>query len=194
MPKTSKYFIIREKRQSKCRQCYNSSKRESRLQLNDNYLKIQTLNQLKNYIKEPISFKDISQDMLELKKISILNNRSYKYGEKNLKFKTLIDYYRHLSKIHNIKVETIKNRIRKGNNIESSITKERLFYPRKKYLVNEQYFSSYPEIAKFYKINYCTLKNQLYKHTSIENAILYIKKSLKNEETMLKRGKKSFIK
>jgi len=194
MSKTSKYFIIREKRQPKCRQCYNHCIRESRLQLSNNYLKLQTLNQLKNYVKDSVSFEDITEDMLELKKMSILNNRSYKYGEENLKFKTLIDYCRHLSKIYGINVETIKTRIRKGNDIKNSITKNRLFYPRKKYLVNKQYFSSYPEIAKYYNINYCTLKNQLYKHNSIENAILYIKQNLENEKTMLKRGKKSLIK
>lgn len=194
MPKTSEYFVIREGRQPKCRKCYNHHVRNCRSQLKNNYLKLQTINQLKNYIDEPISFKDISEDMLELKKISILNSRSYKYGEENLKFKTLIDYCRHLSKIHNIKVETIISRIRKGNDINSSVCKERLFYPRKKYLVNGKYFATYSEIAKYYHINYYTLKNQLYKHNSIEEVITFIKKNLKDEETMFKRGKKSFIK
>lgn len=180
MPKTSEYFQFYKTGYSWCRQCYNIYARKKGLEgiqnLTETYIKNKLIQRIKFNTGKTLLAKQLSKDLIELEKLSIIKSRQPKYSFENKNFNNIRSLAKYIENKYNIKHRTIEWRLRNGYSLNELIIQKRKSFQvkRKRYIINNLEFSTLKEISNHFLLNHSTLINNLYKDKNLEQTVNYL--------------------
>lgn len=180
MPKTPEYFQFFKNGYCWCRQCYNTYARKKGLEgiqnLGETYVKNKLIQRIKFNTGETLLAKQLSKDLIELERLSIIKNRQPKYSFENKDFVNIRSLAKYIEDKYNIKHRTVEWRLRNGYSLNELIVQKRRCFQvkRKRYIVNNLEFSTLKEISNHFLLNHFTLINNLYKNKNLEETVNYL--------------------
>lgn len=180
MPKTLEYFQFYKNGYCWCKQCRNTYARKKGLEdiqnLGENYVQNKLIQRIKFNTGETLLAKQLSKDLIELERLSIIKSRQPKYSFENKNFVNIRSLAKYIEDKYNIKHRTIEWRLRNGYSLSELIVQKRRYFQvkRKRYIVNNLEFSTLKEISNHFLLNHSTLINNLYKDKNLEETVNYL--------------------
>ena len=179
LPKTSEYFSMQGSYYY-CKECKRILAKKYALIANQNlessYVKAKLQQRIQFNTSQFVSRKDLDLNLIELERLSIIQNRSFKYSFENINFRTVRDLSKYIESKYNIKHRTVEWRLRNGYSLKEVIGKRKPFKVKSiRFIVNGIEFTTIREIAKYFSLSYASITCHMYYHSkNVEESVNYL--------------------